>query len=462
MKVMKFGGTSVNGAPEIERVFEIVHRAAANGKIAVVVSALGGVTDELIRIANLAVDGRPEWPESLEGLKFRHIRAVEELIADGERGLALCNIDSFFYELSDTLRGLYPVGKLPKNCMDFIMSFGERLSALILSEVLNSRGLEAEPLDARHVIQTDDNFGNAAVDTEASYGKIRDYFEGRAALQVITGFIGATADGAATTLGRNGSDYTAALFGAALGATAVQIWKDVPGVMSADPRIVPDATVLPRISYEEMYEMAFGAKVLNPATMDPCVQKKIPIFIRNTFDPDSSGTLIGPSVDEGASVKGVTVVENVTLLKVIGTRLRGMPGSAERMFRAIRLANANVILNSQPSSERAMCAAVKSDEAAAAISSLRDEFKKEIENGTVALGVLPDHAIVAVVGDGMKGVPNSSGRFFTALGENCINISASAQADELSISAAVAAAEINRAVNAVHKEFFRKKVTHRI
>ncbi|MBI4475749.1 MAG: bifunctional aspartate kinase/homoserine dehydrogenase I [Acidobacteria bacterium] len=395
-------------------------------------------------------------------------RAV--LLAEAVRRKISDDVDRLLGELHDALHGISLLGHCPPAALDLIASFGERLSAPIIAAYLN-RFHPARVADARRFIFTDDQFTHANVIFSKTNRATRQHLlkslrrRGRSPIPIVTGFIGSTIDGRTTTIGRNGSDYSAAIVGAAVGASVVEIWTDVDGVLSADPKAVPSAFVLPQISYEEAMELSyFGAQVLHSAAIAPAVARRIPILIKNTFRPDAPGTLISRRGKEARSLglragegvaKGISSVGDLTLLTLRGLAMVGVPGIAERLFRALAARRVNVILISQASSEHTICFAVTQRDAAAAREAVRDEFRFELQHGLTVLDERPDQAIVAVVGDGMRGRPGVAGKVFASLGRHNINISAIAQgASERNISCVIDAAQQNRALNVVHEAFF--------
>ena len=349
--------------------------------------------------------------------------------------------------------------------MDLAASFGERLSTLIIAAYLQQMH-RTEPVDARQFIVTDDQFTHAAILFDQTNRKIRLYFNRlekksrHSVIPVVTGFIGSTEDGRTTTIGRNGSDYTAAIVGTALRVSSIEIWTDVDGILSADPRAVPSAFVLPQMSYEEAMELSyFGAKVLHPATIAPAVAKKIPIIIKNTFRPDAPGTLISGDTENWEGVaKGITSVDEIALLTLRGMGMVGVPGTAERLFRALASHHVNVILISQASSEHTICFAVAKPDLVHARRAVNEEFRYELQSKLTSLDERLDQTIVAIVGEGMRGAPGVSGKVFQALGRNNVNVSAIAQgASERNISFVIDSLHRTRALNVVHEAFFEKR-----
>ncbi|MDO8430060.1 MAG: bifunctional aspartate kinase/homoserine dehydrogenase I [bacterium] len=452
IKILKFGGSSVGTSKMIKKAGEIVKIASKKEKVAVVVSAFQGVTDQLLKCAKLAVKNGSNLDE-VKKLKNRHTKAVNQL-AKSQKLKAECQeyIENLFQELSAVSDEIQKEKFISDKNLDLVASFGERLSAYIIAASVKN----AYFVDARDLVKTDDNFTNAAVDFNKTNRRVQNFFRNKKGIPVITGFLGSTSKGETTTLGRGGSDYTASIFGAALGVKVVEIWTDVDGVMSADPKLVKNAQVLPKISYEEAIEMAyFGAKVIHPATMLPAIKKGIPILIKNTFNPKAHGTLISKEFVLQPLVKCVTSVDNVALINIGGVSLAGIPGSAARVFEATARAKANVILISQASSENTICFAIKSGELKSALSALKKEFQKEIKSGQVNLGIILNQSILAMVGDGMCGVPGIAGMLFSVLGGEGVNVSAIAQGgSERNISFVVDSASKIKALNVAHDEFF--------
>ncbi|MCX6145328.1 MAG: bifunctional aspartate kinase/homoserine dehydrogenase I [Ignavibacteriales bacterium] len=465
MKILKFGGSSVADPECIRSVAAIVLAAAKRDRIVVVVSAFQGVTNQLLQCARLAEKGRAEYQKLFAQIAQKHRDAINTLIKKHNRRQTLAILDEQLKELEDVLHGMSLLRDCPPRALDLTASFGERLSAMIIAAYLQQLH-QTEPVDARQLIVTDDQFTHASVLFDQTNRKIRSYFNRlqqksrHRVIPVVTGFIGSTEDGRTTTIGRNGSDYTAAIVGAALKASVIEIWTDVDGILSADPRVVPSAFVLPQMSYEEAMELSyFGAKVLHPATIAPAVAKKIPIIIKNTFHPDAPGTVISEGVENWEGVaKGITSVDEIALLSLRGMGMVGVPGTAERLFRALASHHVNVILISQASSEHTICFAVVKSDLAHARRAVAEEFRYELQSKLTSLDERPNQTIVAIVGEGMKGAPGVSGKVFQALGRNNVNVSAIAQgASERNISFVIDSTQGNRALNVIHEAFFEKR-----
>jgi aspartokinase/homoserine dehydrogenase 1 len=464
VKIIKFGGSSLATPATVRAAARIVLEARASEPVVVVVSAFQGITNQLIECARLAEDGDEAYLDALDTIARRHRAAVSALVTR-RRAQTRRQVDALLLELASTLQGIHLLRHCPLRALDMTASFGERLSALILSAHLERFHASAF-VDARTFIRTDDQFTSAAVDFPATNRLARRALgavlrKRHAPIPVVTGFIGATVDGQTTTIGRNGSDYSASIVGAAIGADAVEIWTDVDGVLSADPRIVPAAFVLPQMTYEEAMELSyFGAKVIHSATIAPAVAKRIPLLIKNTFNPAAPGTLISSAKsDPGeALAKGITTVGQLSLLTVSGPGMVGVPGIAERLFRTLAAERVNIILISQASSEHTICFAVRGVDAARGIAAISKEFPHEVGDRLMIVDHKPHQAILAVVGEGMKGRPGVSGKLFDSLGRNSININAIAQGgSERNISCVIDEAQQGRALNAIHQAFFEAR-----
>src|SRR6266536_2548727 len=465
MRVLKFGGSSLATSDRVRDVVRIVLDEARKEPLIVVVSAFQGITNQLIDCARLAERGEARYEQEWAAIARRHRSAIDDLVGPRRGRRTRVQADALLSELHDALHGIQLLGHCPPRALDVVASFGERLSALIVAAYLE-RFHPARFGDARAFVIPDDQFNHTNVIFSRTNQASRRYFTPmlrvgrRRVIPVVTGFVGSTVDGRTTTIGRNGSDYTAAIVGAAMGASVIEIWTDVDGVLSADPRAVPAAFVLPQISYEEAMELSyFGAKVLHSAAIAPAVAKSIPLLIKNTFNTSAPGTLISKTTsDQGHPAKGISSVGDLTLLTIRGLTMVGVPGIAERLFRALAGRRVNVILISQASSEHTICFAVQTVDAAAAVQAIHEEFRFEFHNHLTAVDEKSGQMIVAVVGDGMKGRPGVAGEVFGALGRNNINISAIAQgASERNISCVIDATQQVRALNAVHQAFFETR-----
>ncbi|MDR1908941.1 MAG: bifunctional aspartate kinase/homoserine dehydrogenase I [Spirochaetaceae bacterium] len=458
MLVLKFGGSSVGSAGALERVAGILTSAERSGRVrVVVVSALNGITDGLIAAARKAAAGDGSYAEDAAAMKERHLDLARSLTSGEPFSLCASWTESVFSDLGRILDGVSVVRELSARILDYVMSFGERLSAYLLTQILSCRGYPAEYLDSRELIRSDRNYGAAAFLPEASYALIRAHFEARRSLQVAAGFIASTEDGATTTLGRGGSDLSAAIYGAALDAEAIEIWTDVDGILTADPRLVKNAFKIDSISYIETMELShFGAKVLYPPTVRPALEKGIPIRILNTFKP-GEGTLISADAPESPwPIRGISSLSNVTLIRLQGSGMVGVAGFSSRLFGALARRGISVILITQSSSEYSICFAVEPPAAYSAAAALMEEFDREIGSRLIEAPIVePGLSIIAVVGSRMKSRSGISGRVFYALGRNGVNIVAIAQgSSELNISAVISRQDEAKAVNAIHEAFF--------
>ncbi|MCE2955765.1 MAG: bifunctional aspartate kinase/homoserine dehydrogenase I [Bacteroidota bacterium] len=458
MKVLKFGGSSVANPERIKAIVQIVKPRLAQEKIAIVFSAFGGVTDTLIQMSEHALASNDQYKEQLAQLEKRHLDAVRALVSMQKQSAVLAQVKFTINELEDILHGIFLVKERTPRSLDYIMSFGERLSAFVIAEALKDEGIDAEFLDARRVVRTDHQFGYARVNFVATNRMINDHFSNTQKLQVITGFIGSSENGETTTLGRSGSDYTAAIFAGALKSESVEIWTDVDGMMTADPRKVKKAFSVKEMTYEEAMELShFGAKVIFPATMQPAMANQIPIWIKNTFNPQHPGTCISNNANGKALIiKGISSMSNISLLNVQGSGLMGVVGVSMRLFATLAREKINVILISQASSEHSICFAIESGLAMQAKQAIEKEFQYEILNREMNAVTIEDScAIVAIVGENMKHNPGTSGRMFGALGKNGVNVRAIAQgSSELNISAVIHQSDVGKALNALHEAFF--------
>lgn len=459
MQVLKFGGTSVANAENISKTIAIVQRALKKDKTIVVVSALGGTTDMLIDAGKLAASGNEAYKEKITELELRHVQTVRHLVAEKRQNEIVSKVVKHFKELEAICEGVFLLRELSNRTLDRIVSFGELLSSIIISHQLNSLGIEHEWKDSRELIETNSNYTFAAVNFESTNKKISAFIkENPASLYLFPGFIASDANGITTTLGRGGSDYTAAIFAAAVKANALEIWTDVSGMMTADPRLVQNVKVIPRISYQEAMELShFGAKVIYPPTIQPVMSLGMPLWIKNTFAPDDEGTLIENKTDVNQNiVSGISSIGKISLLLLEGSGMIGIPGFSKRLFDALSKEKINVILITQSSSEHSICVAIDEVNAVKAKAAVDSEFEYEIGTKKLEpLNVENSLAIVALVGDNMKNHPGISGRMFSALGKNGVNIRAIAQgSSEKNISAVITLPDVKKAINVLHEEFF--------
>ncbi len=459
MKIYKFGGSSVGNPRRIQSIVSLLkERTSSDMCRAVVFSAFQGVTDQLIEVAELAAMGRQEYTDLVKQIESRHLESVRELVDLHMQSNTMAQVKMLLNDLDDILQGIFLIRELSLRSRDFIMSFGERLSNLIISRALTSAGLDNEFLDARNVIRTNNRFGAAVVNEDVTSQLIRDHFASHPVLQIVTGFIASTEQNETTTLGRGGSDYTASILGAALQADEVQIWTDVDGVLTADPRKVVRAFPVETMTYEEALEMShFGAKVIYPPTIQPLMARGIPIRIMNTFNPSGKGTLITADAQPGNfDIKGISSIDDVSLIKVQGAGMVGVAGIAQRIFGSMARHGISVILISQASSEYSVCFAVRPEDAMPARTILLEEFEHEIRHGKVSEVTIEDQlCIIAIVGENMRATPGIAGRVFQSLGQNGVNIAAIAQgSSELNISIVISRDDERKALTAIHDSFF--------
>lgn len=469
---MKFGGTSVGSAEAIARVTGIVRQTQQNAlhrtagvdtrQVAVVVSAMSGVTNDLIHAAEAAVNGDlPAVDSIIQGLRERHAATWQEIgLAENEVPQLEDQIAKLLNYGHSLCRAAAVLGELTPRGLDVISGLGERLSVLVVAAALRSLGVRAQAIEATELIITDDNFGAASPLSDETKTRIRARVlpllqEG--IVPVVTGFVGATKDGRPTTLGRGGSDYTATILGADLDSDEIWIWSDVDGVMTADPRVVPEAQTIEVLSCAEAAEFSyFGAKVIHPKTILPAVELKIPLRILNSFNPPHPGTLIvAETRPNGRVVKGITSVKKVSQVTVEGRGMIGIPGIAARVFTAVAQEQVNVLMISQSSSEQSICFIVPEAASARTLQALKQAFETAmLRHNVERIWSQDDVAIVAVVGERMKGTVGIAGRLFSALAAQEINILAIAQgSSEYNISMVLSAEDADRAVQAVHATF---------
>lgn len=460
MFIMKFGGSSVADAPQIRNVADIVISRTEKeaSPPVIVVSAMKGVTNTLIAAAAAAESGDPSYKTAIVELRQKHHEAVRALVTDNSVGVTLLiEVDSILEELGDILHGVELVRECSPRTNDLISGFGERLSSLLIAAHITCRGTRAEAVDAREIIRTDNEHGRAAVDFIITEDLIRKRITGTELVYVVTGFIASTADAVATTLGRNGSDYTASILGAALDAEAVEIWTDVDGVLTADPRVVPDAWVIKEISFQEAMELSFfGAEVIHPYTLVPVIEKNLPVYIKNTLNPSTPGTKIAKNAaPKNRAITGIASIDNVSMITIEGGGMVGMPGVASRIFSSVARTGANIIMFTQASSEHSISLVCRRSEAEKAARGLKKDLSDAISSRMIRnINLSNDLEIVAVIGDNMKGQIGLSGKLFSALGDADVNILAIAQGStELNISFVIDGKNKSVAINAIHRAF---------
>lgn len=459
MKVLKFGGTSVGSVQSIGTLINILKNEVDSGeKPVVVLSAMSGVTNQLIAMTEGAASGL-EFTEQLATLQQRHFDVVKVLLPVKMQNPALTQLKIYFNQLEDLLQGIFTLSEITPKTRDLVLSFGERCSTLMISKIAGQYFKEALFVDASELIKTDNMFGNAKVTTELTDLLIRDFYQRHSEnILFVTGFIAGNDAGQITTLGRGGSDYTAAIFGSALNASAIEIWTDVNGMMTADPRVVNKAFSLEELTYTEAMELSyFGAKVIYPPTMIPAFLKKIPIFIKNTFEPQFPGTTIQHHCKPSAlPIKGISSINNISVLNVEGSGMVGKAGFCGRLFSLLAREQINIILITQSSSEHSITFAIQPQDTEKASKLIEQEFELELTARKLEpVKAEQDLAILAVVGENMKQTPGISGKLFHALGRNGVNVRAIAQgSSEYNISVIISAHDLSKALNAVHDAFF--------
>lgn len=460
MIVAKFGGTSVGTAQNIQKVIQII--SGKQGHSIVVVSALGGITNMLIKASELALQGDEAYIKVINEIESRHTEAIASLFGskkNSSRDFLLGQIR----QLSDTLKGVYMLNDLSDKSLARIVSIGEILSSFIVTEAMQTNGLQALLQDSRSLIKTDSNYSNAAVDYQQTYKNIKEFFKNNnSKIVVVPGFIASDNKNNTTTLGRGGSDFTGAIFANAVNAKVLEIWTDVSGMFTANPQIVKQAKPIETISYQEAMELShFGAKVIYPPTIQPALDKKIPILIKNTMAPEDAGTLITEKTEKDSTiVKGISHIDQISLLTLEGNGMVGVPGISKRLFGALAQNNVNVKFITQASSEHSICFAVDLGDAEISKKAVDQVFEYEILQHKINPVVVEnDLAIIALVGDNMKSHQGISGKMFSSLGNNNVNIRAIAQGStEKNISAVIAKKDVKKALNSLHAAFFENQV----
>lgn len=461
MKVLKFGGTSVANAQNIKLVLDIVINKAKEEKLIVVVSAFSKVTDLLQLASQKAAAGDESFKDILTEIEKKHLDALKEFIPVSEQSSLLSHVKRIVNHLETLLDGCYLLGELSHRTSDTILSFGELLSSYIIAEALKQNLKNGGYKDSRELIKTDNHFGKATVNFEVSNQLIADFFASNEnQVVVMPGFIAASMDGINTTLGRGGSDYTAAILAGALNASDLEIWTDVNGMYTANPKIVKQAKPIAFISYQEAMELShFGAKVLYPPTIQPVLKRNIPIFIKNTFEPEAEGTYISnQEMAHTNPVKGISHIDNITLITLEGSGMIGVAGSSKRLFEVLSHENINVIFITQASSEHSICIGILNSDADVAEEAINKAFEIEILQNKIDPCIVEKNlCIIALVGENMKNHQGLSGRMFSTLGKNNVNIRAIAQgASERNISVVINERDVKKALNTLHENFFEE------
>ncbi len=459
MKVLKFGGTSMANADHIQKVIAILLDRSSSNRSLVVVSAMSGVTDHLLKMASMAANADESYTKEAEALTLQHLSAVRDVLPIQQQSAVLSKIKQHCNELDALLDGVYRLKELSLRTQDKIVSFGELLSSIILSAKLQSLDIDQQWIDSRELIITDVQHAQANVDFVLTNEKIQHHFSTHIhQLYVAPGFIASSVSGQTTTLGRGGSDYSAAIYAAALEADVLEIWTDVSGMMTADPRLVANAKPIAQISYQEAMELShFGAKIIYPPTIQPVMHKRIPVWLKNTFDPEAYGTLIeNHAISSEDFIRGISSINSISLLSLEGSGMVGIPGFSKRLFEALANEKINVILITQSSSEHSICVAINEADTLKAKRAIDTAFHTEIISGKVEpLIVETNLSILALVGEQMKSHPGISGKMFGSLGRNGINVRAIAQgSSEKNISAVIASNDVKKAINVLHETFF--------
>ena len=453
---MKFGGTSVGSVESILNLKKIVEQAAAHQPVVVVVSALGGITDQLIATSEMACKGDESYTVAFGQMQARHHDMIGAVIGDArKRATLLGQVDTLFDELKSILFGVYLIHDLSGKTLDAIVSYGERLSSRIVATLMD----DAQWFDARDFIKTERKNGKHVLDSETTYPLVREAFTRLPQISLVPGFISRDrTTGDITNLGRGGSDYTAAIIAAALDAECLEIWTDVDGFMTADPKVIKSAYTINHLSYIEAMELCnFGAKVIYPPTIYPVCVKKIPIMVKNTFNPDGQGTVIQEETDDDRRpIKGISSIKGTSLITVTGLSMVGVIGVNRRIFTTLADNGISVFMVSQASSENSTSIGVRKEDEQSAVEVLNHEFAKEIEEGAMyPMQVETDLATVAIVGENMKHTPGIAGKLFGTLGRSGISVIACAQgASETNISFVVESRLLRKSLNVIHDSFF--------
>lgn len=462
MKVLKFGGTSVANSESLSNVIKIVKKQM--GPIVVVVSAFGGVTDLLMEMLSLAQNGDDKYKDNLFKIQKRHLETIKKCIPIKHQSAIISFLKKHLNELESRLDAIHLLEEAtPKNNAN-IASYGEILSSKIIHEIFHFNDIESKFKDSREIIKTTSHNDREIVDHQLTEERIKEYFSSkRSNVFLLPGFISSNPKGETTTLGRGGSDYTAALIASALNSEVLEIWTDVSGMYTAHPKIVAQAKPIEKLSYYEAMELShFGAKVIYPPTLQPIIEKNIPIIIKNTFAPNDPGTLIDhtPAIENGEIVKGISHIDKVALINLEGSGMIGITGFSKRFFEALSDSNINVIMITQASSEHSICIGVKEEEAFEAKKVIDEKFAFEISINKVAPAQIEKNMVnIAVVGEKMKDHQGISGKLFSSLGANNINIRAIAQgASERNISIIIDQNNVTKAINTLHESFFEAQI----
>lgn len=461
MQVLKFGGTSVGSSKNINKVISILEDYAKHSKVICVVSAIGGITDKLLKAGQLATEKNKNYKKEYKSIKKKHLAILDELIPN-KNAKVTETLETKLKELKNLLDGIYLINELSPQTSDRLVSFGEILSSFVIAETLKSRKINADRKNSQELIITDSNFTKAEVKFKPTNTNIREYFKKTDQnITILPGFISKSINNEITTLGRGGSDYTAAIVAAALNVEKLEIWTDVSGMFTTNPKLVKQAYPINRISYQEAMELShFGAKVLYPPTVQPVLDLKIPIQIKNTMDPEAVGTIISDDNNgKSSTATGITNINNIALLTLQGNGMVGIPGFSKRLFETLSQKKINIILITQASSEHSICFGIEDKDAILAESAINEVFEYEIATSKIDPIIVENGlSIIALIGDKMKSHQGISGKMFSTLGKNNINIRAIAQgASERNISAVIAEKDVKKALNALHESFFESE-----
>jgi aspartokinase/homoserine dehydrogenase 1 len=461
MQVLKFGGSSVGTTDAISKVIAIVKASVQTTPTIVVVSAMSGVTDQLILLGQTAAQGNQAYKTMLQSLAQKHEDAVLALLTTTQSTSALSMVKQLIQEIESNCAIIFNESLLTMQMQDCLMSYGEMLSSKIIAAVFEAEGIDQLWLDSRDMIKTNSTYSNAVVDKVVTNQTIQQYFSNASnqyALYIAPGFIASDAEGHTTTLGRGGSDYTGSIYAAAINASILEIWTDVSGIMTADPRIVPNAKLIPKISYQEAMELShFGAKIIYPPTILPVMRAHIPVWIKNTFEPAHSGTLIeNASPKDDNFIRGISSIKDICLLSLEGAGMVAIPGFTKRLFDALTKKQISILLITQSSSEHSISIGVSVQDTHLAKIAVDAEFEHEINVQLLEpLIIEKELAIIALVGEQMRNHPGVSGKMFGVLGRNGINVSAIVQgSSEKNITAVIAAQDVRKAINVLHEAFF--------
>ena len=463
-KILKFGGTSCGSVQSIESVISIIESNWKSKKsFAVVFSAMSGVTNSLLEAGALAATRKSPDHSIIEGIENRHFELIKHFIPVTGQSQVIAQVRTLVNELRDVLKGISLVKEISPKTSDLLVSFGERLSTYLIHAILLQKGFPVCYVDARNLVKTNDAFGKSEVNFPKTNALIMDFFDQHVdQIALITGFIGSNEAGDTTTLGRGGSDYTASIFGAALHVKEIEIWTDVDGMMTSDPRKVPAAFTIPHVSYAEAMELThFGAKVIYPPSLQPAFAKNIPIRVLNTFHREFEGTIVSREVTSNPYIiTGISSIDHLALVNLQGSGMIGVAGVSAKLFTVLARERISVILISQASSEHSICFAIEPPFASRVRELLHAEFAQEIESGDIeGIDIQEDLSVIAVVGEGMRQHTGVSGRLFSVLGKNGINIVATAQgSSELNISVVISQKDLSKALNAIHETFFFSQV----